>query len=87
MDPMGHWHGFWMGGMWIFPLLMMLIMIVVVFVCARAFLGGDFRSPCSRHNDGVQQHRSESALEIAKRRYAQGEITKEEFAEIKKAIE
>ena len=85
MNPMEHWHTFWMGGMWIFPLLMMLIMVVAIFICARAFLGRDFRPPCSGQGNRMQD-RGESPTEIAKRRYAQGEITKEEFEEIKKTI-
>ncbi len=85
MNLMAHWHSFWMGGMWVFPLLMMLIMVIAIFLCARVFLGRDFRPPCAGQGERILE-RGESALEIAKRRFAQGEITKEEFEEIKKTI-
>lgn len=75
-----------MSGFWIFPVLMMLLMLVCIFVFARIFIGRDGRPPCFFDRDGGAEHQSESPLEIAKRRYAQGEITKEEFEEIRKTI-
>ena len=87
---MGYWNGCWagwMGGFWIFPLLMILIMIVAIFLCARYFFGGfgGCRTPTSTRS-GWREAPDESPLEIAKRRYARGEITKEEFEQIKNAI-
>ena len=68
---------FWWGGMWIFPLLMLIVMIVALFLFAGRGIGF-----C-----GVRHHRAdasgESALDIAKKRYAKGEITKREFEELK----
>ena len=84
--PMEHWHNFWMSGFWIFPVLMMLLMLVCIFVFARVVIGRDGHPPCFFDRDSRREHRDESPLEIAKRRYAHGEITKEEFEEIRKTI-
>lgn len=81
---MGHWNGFWEGGFWIFPLMMMLIMLAAVFLFARFFFGG-YR-PSSSNQSGWRETQDEPPLEIAKRRFARGEITKEEFEQIKRAI-
>ena len=82
--PMENVHYFWMSGFWMFPVLMFVLMLVCMFVCARAFFPGSGRPPfCGpRHWDRYD----ESALEVAKRRYAGGEISREEFDEIKKTI-
>lgn len=42
---MGPWHEFWMSGFWVFPLLMMLVMLLGIFVFARACLGRDGHGP------------------------------------------
>jgi len=76
---------FWGGGMWIFPLIMLTVMLVFVFLmCGRR----GFRPPWMDrrgHGQGEGQE-SESALDILKKRYAKGEITKEEYEEIKKDL-
>ena len=84
--PMEHWHIFWRGGFWIFPVLMILLIMVCIFVFARVFHGRDGRPPCFFDRDSRRGERDESPLEIAKRRYARGEITKEEFEEVRKTI-
>ena len=71
--------------MWIFPMIMMIIMLVVVF---GIFKRGSFGPPWS-HGGG--RHHSESPgletpLEILKKRYAKGEITKEQFDQMKNDI-
>ncbi|MCH8234044.1 MAG: SHOCT domain-containing protein [Bacteroidetes bacterium] len=74
------------SGMWIFPMIMMVIMLLVVFgIFGRR---GGFRPPWSQ---GAGRHHSESPdsetpLEILKKRYAKGEITKEEFDQMKKDL-
>ena len=77
MGPGHYWWGdMWWGGMWIFPLIMLTVMLVAVYlICGR----GGWRPPWSGE-------RSETALEILKKRYARGEISKEEFEQVKKDL-
>ncbi len=65
--------GFGMGlGMWIFWLVIIAIIVLLV----RAAMGGG--------NNGAP---SESALELLKKRYAKGEISKEEYERIRRDLE
>ncbi len=75
---------FWMGGMWIFPIIMIIVMLLVVYLI---FGRGNVRPPWygpDQYHDNLKS--SDSALEILKKRYAKGEITKEEFEQVKKDI-
>lgn len=77
---------FWMGGMWIFPIIMIFVMLIVVYLI---FGRGNIRPPWhgpSQYQDQYNVKNSESALEILKKRYAKGEITKEDFEQIKNDI-
>ncbi len=77
---------FWGSGMWIFPLFMMLIML---FVVSRIFgRGGGFRPPWSQDSDRPHSEStgSETPMEILKKRYAKGEVTKDEFDQLKKDL-
>ena len=62
-------HGFWMWGMWIIPLIIILLIIWSV-----------------KNNPFGEKSNSESPLEIIKKRYAKGEITKEQFEEMNKNL-
>jgi len=79
---------FWWGPMWFFPMVMPVIMIVVLFLCLYFFFGrGGFRPPW--HNTGKPYSHAgeaESALKILKERYAKGEITKDEFEQMRKDV-
>ena len=68
------------GGMWMFPLLG-LFMLLVVFIAI--FGRGGFKPPW---NDSDRHNHEESALDILKKRYARGEISKEQFEQMKKEI-
>ena len=75
---MGPEH-FWGGGMWIFPALflaILLVMLYLVFARDRAP-----RSESTRHSELLP--RSETALEIVEKRYARGEINREEYQQMK----
>jgi len=75
MEPT-QWMGHGFGFMWLFPLLFFVILIF--------FMRGMFGRGCgSRDGDATHQ---ESAREILEKRLAKGEITKEEFEEIKKTL-
>ena len=79
------WGGMW----WIFPIIFMVMGLCVVFFMFMMFRRGGFRPPwqdsSSRyHREGRE---SETALEILKKRYAKGEITKEECDQMKKDLQ
>lgn len=66
--------GFW----WIMPILMIVFWGFIIWgIVALVRRGGGWSS---------HQHSAESAMDILKRRYASGEITKEEFEDKRKAI-
>ena len=83
------WHGFW----WIFPLMFFVFMIVMfIFMMRRGGMGCMWRdrrmgSPDSydltKRSEGES---TESAMDILNKRYARGEIDKQEYEEKKAAI-
>lgn len=86
---MGPEH-FWYSGWWVFPMKMPIIMLVIFLIVLYLVFGrGGFRPPWRGDSDKryTQGRDSESAKEILKKRYAKGEITKEEFEQIKKDLE
>jgi len=80
---------FWHSGMFIFPVIG--CMVFIGFMFFFCFSSRGFRScgPFYRGNR-EEKHKgnnnSDSAMDILKKRYASGEITKEEFENIKKDI-
>jgi putative membrane protein len=77
---MWNWYNWGFGGFWwIMPIIMVIFWGLIIWGII-AFVRSVNKSRCC----GTTQ--SESALEILKRRYASGEITKEEFEEKKRAI-
>ena len=90
--PWGHampWPAFW----WIFPLVFFVMMIVMfIFMMRRGGMGCMWRDRMMdrpEFRDAMKRsrgERSESALEILDKRYARGEIEKQEYDEKKAAI-
>jgi len=68
----GSWH--WIGG-WIMGILFLVLVVVVIYLLVK---GSGFNI---RELKG-----SENALEILRKRYARGEITKDEFEAMKKDL-
>lgn len=73
------------GGLWIFPIIMCIVMVIFFFL--RSGRKG-FRPPWMQGSDRDHHEStdSETPLEILKKRYAKGEITKEEFDQTKKDL-
>ena len=80
---MGPGH-FWLGGLWGFPWIFTIIIGVVAFCLIFRCRG--FKSSWGCCHGGHDLDHGETPLEILKRRYAKGEITKEEFERIKKDL-
>lgn len=79
MDPTLWWgHGF--GFMWLIPLVFFVVFIIFM----RGIFGRD--SPGCGSHGGNTKH-SESASEILDKRFAKGEITKDEYEEMKRTLE
>ena len=83
---MGFEHTMWWpwAGMWVFPVIMFAMMIFFMFIfagrrgCRPPWVGTEKSSG--------ENGEPESALEILKKRYAKGEISKDEFERMKKDI-
>jgi putative membrane protein len=75
---------FWMGSMWMLPSIMFVVVLFIIFTLIIR-RGGRYTG------DNYQNYHSNSgnddkALDILKKRYAKGDITKEEYEEVKKTI-
>ncbi len=75
------------GGMWIFPIIFMVMGLCVVFFMFMMFRRGGFRPPWQDSSEYRREGReSETALEILKKRYAKGEIAREDYEEMKRDL-
>ncbi len=73
------------GPFWFFPMFMPVFILIVVILCLYFFFSrGGCRFPLAGSDKGGGE--PESALDILKRRYAKGELTREEFMQMKQDI-
>lgn len=79
--PEPHGHALW----WIVPLFMMVFCIFMFFMM-RGRRGSMRCGPGSPGAEGRGTESGDSAMDILDKRYAQGEIGKEEYEEKKRAI-
>ena len=73
---------FFSSGMWIIPVVMM----ILCFLFFRSGMGKMFGRRGRFLNGSKSSVQEESALDILRKRYVKGEITKEEFEDMKKNI-
>ncbi len=71
----GHMMNYGPGGIFMWLLIILVVAVVVYFVFARS------------RSDSFPPSRQETPLDILKKRYAKGEITREEFEQLKKDLE
>ena len=83
---MEHAH-FWAGGWWIFPMVMMVFMMFFCFFGMRRWFWSSGTDVENRWCWWPRSDSSVSALEILNRRYALGEIEREEYEEKRRDIE
>ncbi|MEE8336323.1 MAG: SHOCT domain-containing protein [Candidatus Neomarinimicrobiota bacterium] len=77
-------HGM-VGNWWMFPMMMCIIVMVFFFIMSgRRGWGPPWMRGSDRFRGGSTG--SETPMDILKKRYAQGEITKAEFEEMKKEL-
>lgn len=77
-------HDSWMYGgfgMWIWPVLVIVLILALFLFFGRGYSTRNFRSSGA----GTDQP-AETGLDALKKRYAKGEITKDEFDQMKKDI-
>ena len=72
-------HQYWWGFWWFGPIFMLIfwVLVIVGIVALIKWIGSQSR---------IEGRTEESAMDILKKRYAKGEISKEEFEEKKKDI-
>ena len=69
-------NGFFMGGMWFGWIFWIAVIVLIIFLILRVV------NKNNQSNNSTETH-----LDILKKRYARGEISKEEFENMKKDLQ
>ncbi len=77
--------GFGYGSWWIFPLVVIGVMVLCLFMM-RGRMGSMMCQPGFRRSDNHDEDDSCSPLDMLNKRYVRGEVNKEEYEEKKKVI-
>ena len=76
------WHTWW-----VFPMFMPIFWIIMIALCLYFIFGrSNAKRPWSPGAGSGPGPEPETALDILKKRYAKGEITKDEFEQMKRDI-
>ena len=79
-------ENFFNSGFWIIPLIMIILCFILFKL--KVFGRGGFRPPWQDSSESSGENRgSGTALGILKKRYAKGEITKNEFEQMKRDLQ
>jgi putative membrane protein len=74
---------YWQWHLWVFPLFMPIFWIVMIGLCLYFIFGRNRSNRTWVTGRGIE---GETALDILKKRYARGEINKDEFERMKRDI-
>ncbi len=75
----------WWGPFWFFPMFIPVVILIALIFCMYYFFSREGRRfPLLGGGRGGVE--SESALDILKKRYARGELTREEYMQMKQDI-
>jgi putative membrane protein len=74
---------FWQWHMWMFPMFMPIFWIAIIGLCLYFIFG---RRSAQKPWEQGRTPEGETALDILKKRYAKGEISKDEFEQMKRDI-
>ena len=72
------YHNYMFGGMWFGWIFWILLIVLVIWLVVNQN---------NKNKQILNNPQSESALDILKKRYAKGEISKEQFDQMKKDLE
>jgi putative membrane protein len=85
MWGIGHMGGFGFGFGWFFELA---LWALIIWAIVSIFRRGSVSAGCCGNNDYAKhESKEENAVDILNKRYAKGEIGKEEYERIKKEIQ
>ncbi|MGJ7459249.1 SHOCT domain-containing protein, partial [Halomonas sp. RA08-2] len=70
---------------YIMPIFMIVLFVAMFYFCRR----GASRPMCRKDSNGASSDskNSETAIDVLKKRYAKGDITREEFEQVKKDLQ